>query len=175
MFATAEDECEGDADSQREASEDEPASLPVTHKEGRLSDLLPRAEMVDDGTSRQCTNCGAEAIGQRGTKLDFDGHFATFKRLVVGIGDNEIDILDAFFKHVVDSISAATADTNNLYDVLFLGNVPFNLFFVFLKQGLSHIVLKLKGLVDRLSLEFGSRLVLLKEGLHCFLKPSHEA
>ena len=65
MFATTENECEGDADSQREASEDEPASLPVTHEEGRLPDLLPRAEMVDDGTSRQRTNCGAEAIGHQ--------------------------------------------------------------------------------------------------------------
>ena len=60
------------------------------------------------------TGAGAEALGQLGADLQLDGRRVRPQRLKVGVGDDELDALEAGLHHPVDGVAAAAADAHDL-------------------------------------------------------------
>nr|GFC91450.1 hypothetical protein [Tanacetum cinerariifolium] len=58
----------------------------------------------------------AEAFGQVDANLELIGHVGAFQRLLVGVADNKLHILDALLVHVLHGIGAPTAHPNHLDD-----------------------------------------------------------
>ncbi|MOA00052.1 hypothetical protein D3C78_1193960 [compost metagenome] len=59
---------------------------------------------------------GAEALGHVHPQLQDGLGLDLLQRLGIGIGANEIDVIDVAAQHVVDRVAAATADTDHLDD-----------------------------------------------------------
>ena len=57
---------------------------------------------------------GAEALGQLGADLDLHRRRVLVQRLQVGVGDDELDAVEACLHHAVHGVAAAPADTNDL-------------------------------------------------------------
>jgi len=56
----------------------------------------------------------AEAVRQLHAKLQLHGRVRHTQRLQIGVGDDELDALDAGINHAVDCVAAATTDSDDL-------------------------------------------------------------
>jgi hypothetical protein len=59
---------------------------------------------------------GSHPLSKGLSDLNLDRNRTGCKRLMVGIANNEIYILDTSFKHVVHGICTTTSDPKDLYD-----------------------------------------------------------
>src|SRR5690606_31195261 len=56
---------------------------------------------------------GPKTLGNLGTHLNDPVGLGHCQRLGIGVGDNEVDTLEASSDHVVDSVATPTADTKD--------------------------------------------------------------
>ncbi|MNS94636.1 hypothetical protein D3C72_1288600 [compost metagenome] len=66
----------------------------------------------------------AQALGHAGAQLQDGPRADVFQRLSIGVGADELDAFDVALDHVVDSVAAATADTDN-FDYRACGDVVY--------------------------------------------------
>ena len=58
----------------------------------------------------------AQTAGDLGTQLQLVGRHATLEMVTVGVGADELHVLDIGLGHLVDGVATAAADTDNADD-----------------------------------------------------------